>query len=118
MSRGQRAGAADLVGVDFARVRVAARRRRPWLPVALIGALLAALGLAALRVQILRMRYALGEATVEIEALREQRSRVTAELERLRGPDHLVAQARRHGLGPALRVIEIEPTRTASVSRP
>ena len=65
MSRSSRVGSADLVGVDFARVRVAARRRRTWLPAALVGALLAALGLAQLRLQILRMRYALGEATLE-----------------------------------------------------
>jgi len=118
MSRNSRAGAADLVGVDFARVRVAARRRRAWLPVALVGALLAALGLAQLRLEILRMRYAVGDATVEVEALREERSRWAAELERLRGPERLAKLARERGFAPAARVIEVPAPRTAAVRRP
>jgi hypothetical protein len=118
MSRNSRAGAADLVGLDFARVRVAVRRRRAWLPAALVGALLAALGLAQLRLQILRMRYAVGEATVEVEALREERSRWTARLEGLRGPERLAKLARERGFAPAVRVIELETPRTAPVPRP
>jgi hypothetical protein len=118
VSRSSRVGSADLVGVDFARVRVAARRRRTWLPAALVGALLAALGLAQLRLQILRMRYALGEATLEVEALREERSRWTARLETLRGPERLGKLARERGLAPALRVIEVQTTQTPPVARP
>jgi hypothetical protein len=119
MSRSTRSSAADLVGVDFARVRVAARRRRrAWLPAALLGALLAALGLAQLRLQILRMRYALGEATVQVEALREERSRWTAKLESLRGPERLTKLARERGLAPAERVIELPATQTAAGLRP
>jgi hypothetical protein len=119
VSRAQRGqSAADLVGVDFARVRVAGRRRRAWLPAVLIGALIAAMGLAQLRLGILRMRYALGDVTVELQALREERSRLSARLEGLRSPDRLAKLAKPRGLAPAARVIEVQPPVSAPGPRP
>jgi hypothetical protein len=118
MSRIFRVGSPDLVGVDFARVRTAARRRRAWLPAALLGALLAAMGLAQLRLQILRMRYALAEATVEAGALREERSRWTAQLETLRGPERLARLARKQGLAAPARVVELRAQPVAPSARP
>jgi hypothetical protein len=115
--RGQ--SAADLVGVDFARVRVSGRsRRRLWLPAVLLGALVAAMGLAQLRLEILRLRYALGDATVELQALREERSRLSARLEGLRSPERLTKLARAHGLAPATRVIELDAPVSAPGPRP
>ena len=118
MSRSSRAGTPDLVGVDFARVRSASPRRRAWLPAALIGALLAAMGLAELRLQILRMRYALGEATVETQNLREERSRLTAQLAAQRGPERLARLARARGFAAPERVILLDTPRPGPGVRP
>jgi hypothetical protein len=118
VSRGPRAGATDLVGVDFARVRSGAPRRRAWLPAALAGALLAAMGLAQLRLEILRLRYALGEATVAARELSEQRSRQAARLETLRSPERLARLARERGFAPPLRVIELRPPEASARPRP
>jgi hypothetical protein len=106
MSRTPRA-ASDLVGVDFARVRTAAPRRRVWLPAALLGALLAAMGLAQLRISILHLRYALGEASAATRTLHEERSRQTARLEGLRGPERLAKLARQRGFAAPARVVEL-----------
>jgi len=118
MSRSGRAGAADLVGVDFARVRTAVRRRRVWLPAALLGALLAAMGLAQLRMEIFRMRYALGEVDGETRALREQRSQLVAKLESLRGPERLAKLARERGFAQPAHVIQLDPPRSGPDARP
>jgi hypothetical protein len=118
MSRNSRAGAADLVGVDFARVRTAVRRRRVWLPAALLGALLAAMGLAQLRMEIFRMRYALGEVDAQARKLQEQRSLLLAELERLRGPARLARLARERGFATPSAVIVLDPPRSGPGPRP
>jgi len=110
--------ATDLVGVDFARVRTAAPRRRVWLPAAVLGALLAAMGLAQLRVAIFRMRYALGEATVATRALHEERSRQAARLESLRGPERLARLARERGFAAPARVVELYAPRPVPGLRP
>jgi hypothetical protein len=117
MSRSPRA-AADLVGVDFARVRTAAPRRLRWLPAALLGALLAAMGLAQLRVAILHLRYALGEAGKATRELHEERSRQAARLEGLRGPERLTKLARERGFATPERVIELDAPRSLPGLRP
>jgi hypothetical protein len=117
MSRA-RSSVTDLTGVDFARVRVAASRKRVWLPAVLLGALLAALGLAQLRLEILRMRYALGDATVELQALREERSRLSARLEGLRSPQRLARLAQKHELAPPVHVIDLQAPGAAPDERP
>jgi hypothetical protein len=118
MSRSPRAGTPDLVGLDFARVRTAGPRRRAWLPAALIGALLAAMGLAELRMQIFRMRYALGEASIETRALREERSQLMARLESLRGPERLARLARERGFAAPSQVIVLHAPRSGLDARP
>lgn len=117
MSRSPRA-ASDLVGVDFARVRTAPPRRRPWLPAALLGALLAAMGLAQLRVAILHTRYALGEADKAVRELHEERSRQAARLEGLRGPERLAKLARERGFATPEQVIELHAPRSVAGLRP
>jgi hypothetical protein len=97
----------DLVGRDFARVRAPGRlsaRRVVWL-VAIVFA--SALSLAALRIDILRVRYALGEAIREEKALVQQQRQHTAELEELRNPSRLVEVAHRLGFAPPERVIDL-----------
>ena len=106
MSRTPRA-TSDLVGVDFARVRTATPRRRVWLPAALLGALVAAMALAQLRISILHLRYALGEASAATRSLHEERSRQTARLEGMRAPERLAKLARERGFATPSRVVEL-----------
>jgi len=107
MSATLRRPAGDLVGRDFARVRAAGRlstRRIVWL----VGVAFAcALGLAALRIDILRVRYALGEAIREEKALVQQQRQQTAELEALRHPSRLVELAEKRGFAPPRHVIDL-----------
>jgi glutamine synthetase adenylyltransferase len=97
----------DLVGRDFARVRAPGRlsaRRIAWL----VGiAFACALALAALRIDILRVRYALGEAIREEKALVQQQRQQIAVLEGLRNPSRLVEVAQRLGFAPPERVIDL-----------
>jgi hypothetical protein len=114
----RRPTAGDLVGRDFARVRAAGRlstRRIVWL----VGiAFACALALAALRIDILRVRYALGEAIREEKALVQQQRQQIAVLEGLRNPSRLVDVAQRLGFAPPERVIDLrENARTAAGSR-
>ena len=98
----------DLVGRDFARVRAStarlSTRRIAWL-VAI--AFSCALGLAALRIDILRVRYALGAAIREEKALVQQQRQQTAALETLRHPSRLVELAEKRGFAPPRRVIDL-----------
>jgi len=103
----RRPGAGDLVGRDFARVRAPGRlsaRRIAWL----VGiAFACALALAALRIDILRVRYALGEALREEKSLDQQQRQQIAVLEGLRNPSRLVEVAQRLGFAPPERVIDL-----------
>jgi len=97
----------DLVGRDFARVRLpAARRVRPlgWL---LVTAFACAFAIAALRIDILRVRYALGEAIGEEKALQQQLRRQAAELEALRDPSRLAQLARDRGFRRPDRIVDL-----------
>jgi len=110
----RRATPGDLVGRDFARVRPAGRlstRRIAWL----VGVAFAcALALAALRIDILRVRYALGEAIREEKALVQQQRQHTAALEGLRHPSRLVGLAQKSGFAPPERVIDLRPAKDAT----
>ena len=103
----RRPAAGDLVGRDFARVRAAGRlstRRIVWL----VGVAFAcALALAALRIDILRVRYALGEAIREEKALIQAQRQQIAVLEGLRNPSRLVDVAQHLGFAPPERVIDL-----------
>lgn len=113
----RRASPGDLVGRDFARVRISAGRMRTrplgWL---LVTGFVCALALAALRIDILRVRYALGEAIREEKALVQQQRQQTAALETLRDPARLVLLARQRGFAPPERVIELRSERQAARS--
>ena len=115
----RRANSRDLVGRDFAREpapgRLSARRI-----VLLVGiAFACALALAALRIDILRVRYALGEAIREEKALVQQQRQQIAVLEGLRNPSRLVEVAQRIGFAPPEHVIDLRNhSRQASRSEP
>jgi hypothetical protein len=104
----------DLVGRDFARVRrMRARLRTREIMWVLGTAFACALALAALRIDILRVRYALGEAIRQEKALVQQHRQQTAALEALRHPSRLVDVARQRGLAPPERVIDLQGSRGA-----
>lgn len=102
-------------GRSRATARYALPRRRPrGLPgraalwVLLAGLLAAGLGLAALRVDLIRVRYALADALREEAALRAARAELLVEVRRLRDPARLAALAQRAGLSRPERLIELE----------
>ena len=107
MSATIRRATGDLVGRDFARVRAIGRlstRRIAWL---VSVAFACALGLAALRIDILRVRYALGEAIAEEKALVQQQRQQIAALEGLRHPSRLVDLAHERGFAPPEHMIDL-----------
>jgi hypothetical protein len=111
----RRAAAApvDLVGRDFARVRQMRARLRVREILWVLGTAFAcALALAALRIDILRVRYALGEAIREEKALVQRQRQQTAALEALRHPSRLVDVARERGFAPPERVVELQASRS------
>lgn len=114
----RRANSRDLVGRDFARVRASGRLSARRI-VSLVGiAFACALALAALRIDILRVRYALGEAIREEKALVQQQRQQIAVLEGLRNPSRLVEAAQRLGFAPPERVIDLRSnSRTATGDR-
>ena len=118
-NRGARRGRRNrrnLAGRDLARVRTAPRSRRRLLAILLTGALLAGFSLAALRIDILRLRYALADAQQQV--LVEEHRVATARLEALRDPARLAALADERGLSRPQRVIELTPTQLAARARP
>jgi hypothetical protein len=117
-ARRQRRNRGNLAGRDLARVRTAPRSGRRLLATLITGALLAAFSLAALRIDILRLRYALADALAQEQVLLEEHRAATARLEALRDPARLAALADERGLSRPGRVIELAPTQLASRSRP
>lgn len=108
----------DLVGRDLARVRPARQRsRRPWIAL-LIGALLGGMGLATLRIDILRMRYALAESVETEQQLLESQRVWTARKETLRDPSRLAELAAERGFARPDRLIDLRPVRLAAGPRP
>jgi len=96
-----------LVGRDFARYADSQRRRVP--AGLILGLLLAALLLTALRVEIIHLGYALGEAVKQENALHEERRVLSAQLEALRNPEHLGELAAKHGFARAEVILHLTP---------
>jgi hypothetical protein len=96
-----------LVGRDLAPVPTRRRRRRvPVVPIA-IGAVLGALCLVSLRVEILRLRYAVAEAASEEERLLERERQIRVRVRELRDPARLRALAAERGFTPPERVLRL-----------
>jgi hypothetical protein len=108
----------DLVGRDLARVRLSAARTKRPLAALLIGALVAGMGLAALRIDILRLRYALADAVETEKTLLEEARVWTARKESLRDPARLAELAAERGFARPRSVIDLRPLRVASGPRP
>jgi len=94
-----------LVGVDLSGVQLTGRRRIP--PGLIAGALIAGFCLAALRVQITELGYALADAQSRESALQEERRVLTAHLEELRTPSRLSSLASERGFGRPEVVIDL-----------
>lgn len=80
-----------LIGRDLAD-RAPTMTPRRVLPI-LITVLVVALGVAALRTELLRLRYALAEATLEEQRLLDEERALKAQRRRLRDPVHLARRA-------------------------
>jgi hypothetical protein len=98
----------NLVGRDFARQAAPARRPAAPLAALLVGTLVAALLATSLRVDILRLRYALGEAVKEEASLLETSRALTVARRELRDPRHLRRLAEERGFVRPARVIRLD----------
>jgi hypothetical protein len=108
----------DLIGRDLAPIRREANRRSRLLPVALVGALMAALCLAALRIDLIRQGYALAAAMREEKELLEEHHLLTARVRSLRDPARLALLASRLGFERPERVIELSTPDVSAEPRP
>lgn len=104
----------DLVGRDLARVRIPRRRATRPMPALLCGALIAGMGLASLRIDILRLRYGLAEAIETEKALLENQRVWTVRKETLRDPSRLAELALERGFARPQQLIDLRPLRLAS----
>lgn len=95
----------SLIGIDVghAQTRLSAGRLLPVLALAL----LVALAVASLRIEMIRLRYALAEASLEEKRLLEEQRSLTAEELRLRDPVHLAGRAHELGFARPERLIDL-----------
>ena len=93
------------IGVDLAKVSFAPRSRT-FVPLIAV-ALLAALGVAALRIDLIRTRYALAANLEQEQSLLEEQRALIVTLRGLRDPSVLAALAQERGFRPAERVIAL-----------
>ena len=92
------------------------RRVRKLLPL-LVLALIAALGVSALRIDLIRIRYAMASALVEEKALIAEQHRLIVRRRQLRDPVELAIRARARGFRPATQILSLpEPMIAGSVS--
>ena len=110
-ARGATHGNARLIGRDLARMRVLTPRRRRFAPIALLGMLLAALCLAALRIDLIRVRYGLAEAVRVEKSLLEEHRVLRARLGTLRDPTRLARLAADLKLARPERVVVLSALR-------
>ena len=97
-----------LVGRDFAGRRAAGPPLSRAFVALLAGCVLAGLALAALRMDLIRVRYGLGEAMKEEKDLLEQERALRARVGELRDPIRLARLAPRHALARPARVIDLK----------
>ncbi len=83
------------------------RRKQRQLPAIFTGLVLAALALASLRIDIMRMGYDLADSIAVEKTLLEERRTLTAGVRALRNPRRLNEIARRRGLSRPERVIDL-----------
>ena len=110
-ARAAKQGDSRLIGRDLARMRVLTPRRRRFAPIALLGMLLVALGLAALRIDLIRVRYGLAEDVREEKSLLEEHRALRARLGTLRDPTRLARLAADLNLARPERVVVLSALR-------
>jgi hypothetical protein len=94
-----------LIGKDVSQT---SQRLRPRLVFPLVGlALIAALGVVALRIDMLRIQYALGEMIEEEKSLQAEKRILTASMRKLRDPARLADRARKLGFVRPERLIDL-----------
>jgi hypothetical protein len=92
-------------------------RKRRWLPLAATGFLLAGLAVAALRVDLIRVRYGLADAVREEKTLLEEKRQALARMRSLRDPSRLARLASDRGLARPERIIDL-PAQPEQGTRP
>ena len=107
----------SLIGRDLAAMHREAEGRRRWMPL-LIGCLLAALCLTALRIDLIRQRYDLAAAMSEEKQLLEERRLITARVRSLRDPARLAERARQLGFERPEHVLLLDAPEVALGPRP
>jgi hypothetical protein len=107
-----------LIGRDLATMPLGANPRSRLVPVAIVGALIGGLCLAALRVDLIRQRYDLAEAMQTERELLDQKRLLTARVQRLRDPARLARLAEERGFVRPARVIDVETLDVAAGPRP
>jgi hypothetical protein len=108
----------ELIGRDIAGIPLRASAHSRLLPVAIAGALIAALCLAVLRIDLIRQRYDLAEAMSTEKQLLEQKQLLTAQGRRLRDPARLARLAAERGFVRPERLIDIKTLDVAAGPRP
>ena len=103
-----RAGRHDLIGIDMAPASRPFRRRTRLAAPVLALVIGTALGLAVLRIDVIRTGYALTETHREEQQLREDLRSLTVSMRRLRAPSILTEHARELGFVRPQHVIELE----------
>jgi hypothetical protein len=93
------------------------RRMRNLLPLLML-TLITALGIAALRIDLIRVRYAVAAATERENALIEEQRELLAHRRQLRDPGALAVQAHRRGFRPAARTFSLPDPGPTIGSRP
>ncbi len=91
------------------------RRSRQLVPALVIGCLIAGLGIAWLRVDLIRVRYGLADALHQLKLLLELLREIRARLRALRDPTRLAQLAKRYGLARPVRIIDL-PSLTVVVA--
>lgn len=89
------------------RTRTEPAGKRRWLPLAIAGFLLAGLAVAALRVDLIRVRYGLADAVREEKALLEEKRQALARVRILRDPLRLARLASDRGLARPERIVDL-----------
>jgi len=94
-----------------------ARRLPAWVPLALALGLLAGLAVAALRVDLIRVRYGLAQALEGERTLLEERRNVLAEVRALRDPARLARLAEKRGFARPERILDLPMAPTTGEAR-
>ena len=104
------------IGIDLSDEN-GTRRMRKLLPLLVI-ALIVALGVSALRIDLIRTRYAMASALAEEKALIAEQRNLIVRRRQLRDPVELAVQARERGFRPAAQILSLpEPMIAGFASR-